>query len=558
MATGPTATPVLIVGGGPVGLTLSALLSDQGVDHLLVEAHPTTAHHPKARGIAARSMEILRRLGLEAEVRRAGLPASQVFFYRGRDLVDPDFVRTGVVPADSPDAPQPERTPAPGLICSQDVLEPILLGRARAAAGEDRIRFGTRLVSCTDEGDHVRAVLVERAGGRRYTVCADWLVGCDGAGSPVRAGAGIGMQGPTGLGHFLSVRFDAPLGAVVADRASASYFLTPPGRGGFMAVDNDRRWIHQYPFDPEQARDDEDFTDPRRLEELIRVAAGIADLDVRVRDTMVWRMDARLADAYRSGRILLAGDAAHVIPPTGGHGMNTGIGDADNLAWKLAAVVAGRATPALLDSYQAERRAPAREVIELSRANAAARSGYRIDDELLLDVVYRSTAVVPDPDDPHRPESFLAHGRAPVGPGHRLPHTRLIGPPGITSTLDLLAPAPGFTLIIGADEPAWRRQAEVAEASGSTVVVRVLDGGPVREREPGTFQRVCGVPATGAVLVRPDGHLAWRAPHPPAGPELLAVLRRVLSAPTRPTPPGAHPPAPDDDSRSRTHTNPDS
>ncbi|MFD7493610.1 FAD-dependent monooxygenase [Streptomyces sp. NPDC059832] len=519
----PTTTPVLIVGGGPVGLTLSNLLSRHGVDHLLVEARPGTSRHPKARGVSARSMEIFRRCGLEDAVRDAGLPASQVFFYRGRDLVDPAFVRTGVAhDASGGD----ENTPSPGMICSQDALEPVLLRRARELAA-DRVRFGVRLLSFTQDEEGVRAVLEDRADGEQHTVRTQWLVGCDGAASTVRAGAGIGMDGPTGLGHFLSVRFEAPLGEVVADRASASYFLTPPGQGGFMAVDNDHHWIYQYPFDPDHRRGDEDLTDRKRLESLVRTAAGIPDLEVTVRDTMVWRMDAQLASAYRSGRILLAGDAAHVIPPTGGHGMNTGVGDADNLAWKLAAVTTGHATAALLDSYQAERRPVARQVIDLSTENARARAGYRIDDELLLTAAYRSTAVVPGPGTPTRPPLDVS-GYHPSGdPGLRAPHTRLDGPPGISSTLDLVGP--DFALITAADTPAWQQQADAAAAAGIPVTVHRLDSGRLREEHPGSFNRLCALPAAGSVLVRPDGHVAWRAASPSTGPELLQALRSILT-----------------------------
>ncbi|MFJ1705075.1 FAD-dependent monooxygenase [Kitasatospora sp. NPDC088346] len=527
----PPTTTVLIAGGGPVGLTLSILLSRYGVDHLLVEARPDTARHPKARGVSARSMEILRRCGLEDEIRGAGLPASQVRFYRGRDLVDPDFVRSGV--AHDP-AGAEEHTPSPGLICSQDVLEPILLRRARESAAA-RIRFGTRLLTGAADGGGVSAVLEDLAGGGRHEVRAQWLVGCDGAGSTVRTGAGIGMDGPTGLGHFLSVRFEAPLGAVVADRASASYFLTPPGRGGFMAVDNDRHWIYQYPFDPDRPPGGADLTDRRQLADLVRAAAGLPDLEVTVRDTAFWRMDARLASAYRRGRVLLAGDAAHVVPPTGGHGMNTGIGDADNLAWKLAAVTDGRATTDLLDSYQAERRPVARQVIDLSADNARARAGYRIDDELLLTAAYRSAAIVAAPGAPVRPP-VDASGYHPSGePGCRAPHSRLTGPPGSSSTLDLVGT--GFTLITADGTPAWQHRADAAAAAGLPVTVHTLGAGRLREEHPGAFGRLCGVPASGAVLVRPDGHVAWRAAAPPAGPELARVLRSVLTGAAHPARP---------------------
>ncbi|MER7850751.1 FAD-dependent monooxygenase [Kitasatospora sp. NPDC096077] len=510
----PASTSVLIVGGGPVGLTLSVLLSRHGVDHLLVEAHPGTSRHPKARGVSARSMEVFRRCGLEPEIRRAGLPASQVFFYRGRTLVDPDFVRTG---APTPDGP--ERTPAPGLICSQDALEAVLARRARELA-PDAVRFATRLTGYREDGDGVHAVLEERDGGVRHTVRADWLIGCDGASSTVRAAAGIAMDGPTGLGHFLSVRFEAPLGAVVADRASASYFLTEPGRGGFLAVDNDRRWIYQHPYDPGRESVDALRDDHPRLARLVRDAAGLPELPVTVLDTTTWRMDARLAAAFRRSRVLLAGDAAHVTPPTGGHGMNTGIGDADNLAWKLASVVDGTAGEALLDSYQAERRPVARQVIDLSLANSRARTSYRIDDELLLTAAYTSTAVLPEtPSDPSAPPApprpaLDPEREHPEGvPGTRLPHLRI----GEGSTLDLVGP--GFTLF--AADVAWQRHADAATAAGPPVALRRL---------PADLLARLGLPPGGAALVRPDGHLAWRAARLPADEARLPdVLRRILA-----------------------------
>ncbi|MFF9348857.1 FAD-dependent monooxygenase [Streptomyces sp. NPDC014734] len=519
----PSKVSVLVVGGGPVGLTLSALLSGFAVDHVLVEARATTSRHPKARGLSARSMEIFRRMGLEPAVRRAGLPASQVFFYRGHDLVDPDFTRTA--PARAPEHGEDGRTPSPGLICSQDVLEPVLARRAGELAG-DRVRFGTRLVSFTDDGHAVRAVVEEAATGIRHVVTADWLVGCDGAASGVRTGAGIAMEGPTGLGRYLSIRFEAPLGDVVADRASASYFLTAPGRGGFMAVDNDRRWIYQYPLD-DTARP-RDLSGHAYLEHLVRTAAGIVDLDVTVHGTTTWRMDAQLAAAYRASRVLLVGDAAHTVPPTGGHGMNTGIGDADNLAWKIAAVTAGYAGDALLDSYGAERRPVARQVIDISTDNARSRTAYRIDDELLLTAAYRSTAVVAEPPRPGR-TALDPEGHRPLcAPGRRLPHVPLrAADGGAASTLDLVGP--GFTLIARGDGVPWRRRADAARRAGVPLTVHVLGAGGHREVRPGGWDAVEGTPGpSGAVLVRPDGHIAWQSSGDD-GAELTSVLRRVLS-----------------------------
>ncbi|WP_160311547.1 FAD-dependent monooxygenase [Streptacidiphilus melanogenes] len=528
-------TSVLVVGGGPVGLTLSCLLSAQRVDNVLVEAHRATSPHPKARGVSARSMEIFRRIGIEEEVRKAGLPAEHVSFYRGRDLVDPDFVRTGLVPQrdendrgdqDGDGDSSDERTPSPGLLCSQDALEPVLLRHATEPTGR-RIRFGTRLLSFAEDDEGVLAVVEAVDTGERHRIRADWLVGCDGAASAVRAGAGIAMEGPTGLGRYLSIRFEAPLGHVVADRASASYFLTTPGRGGFLAVDNDRHWIYQHPLaagEAEPAGDPAGPADPAdrpRLAELIRTAAGIPDLEVTVRDTSTWRMDAQLAADYRRSRVLLAGDAAHVIPPTGGHGMNTGIGDADNLAWKLAAVTAGHAGAALLDSYAAERRPIARQVIDVSADNARNRGSYRIDDELLLTAVYRSDAVAPEPGATPGHSALSVDGYRPAcRPGARLPHVRLADG---RSSLDLVGP--GFTLLTAAEGPAWRRRAESAGRSGIPVTPRPLD----READPARWTRLTGQgDTTAAVLVRPDGHVAWCGTRTVT--DLQAVLRRIVAS----------------------------
>ncbi|WP_198347249.1 FAD-dependent monooxygenase [Nocardia terrae] len=437
-------TSVLVIGGGPVGLTLSILLARMKIDHQVVESRLAPSPHPKARGISARSMEIFRRLGLESEIRAAGLPADHVAFFRGKTLDDPNYTRTVV------DSSRSGHTPAPGLLCSQDALEGVLSVHAG-----DRVRRGVRLISFEQNDSEVSATVRDERTGEESALRADWLIGCDGAHSTVRTGVGITMTGPTGLNEFLSVRFEAPLGAVVADRASASYFLT--GGGGFLAIDNDRQWIYQHPL---QGRDPGDID----LIARIRSGVGISDLPVRISGTATWRMDARSADNYRSGRVLLAGDAAHTVPPTGGHGMNVGIGDADNLAWKLAAVITGAAPESLLDTYESERRPLARRVIDISTANARARDSYRIDDELLLGTAYR------DSDTLIRTDGYVPAAAV----GDRLPHAWL---PDGRSTLDLVGP--GHVLLTG-------------------------------PQLPEDLRRLCGLSPTTALLVRPDGHIAAR------------------------------------------------
>lgn len=497
-------TDVAIIGAGPIGLTLSNLLSRQGIDHIVFEAHPGLSVHPKARGVAARSMEIFRSLGLEADVREAGLPAEHVRFYRGRDLVDPEFARSGPAPTDLITG----NTPSPGLICSQDVLEPVLLAHARRAGGD--LRFGVRAVRLQPDEDGVSVELASRDGEALGEIRAKFVIGCDGEASTVREQSGIGMSGDIGLGHYLSVRFEAPLGAVVADRASASYFLTGESRGGFLAIDNDTRWIYQYPLDPEDTDVEGLRADTNALVALVRTAAGIPDLDVTIHDTVVWRMDARLADTYRQGRILLAGDAAHLTPPTGGHGMNVGVGDADTLAWQLAAVLRGEAADALLDRYESERRPVGRRVIEISKENS--RKSYSIDDELLLNADYGTGE--PLPAQSYTPSTEV---------GRRLPHVALTGDDGRSSTLDLVDGR--FTVLTLHPNSEW--DAAVAALSGEYPALHYqsITDDSRAEVEPGAWTAAATLEPDDALLVRPDSHIARRFHGVSAASELRAAMR---------------------------------
>lgn len=498
-------TDVAIIGAGPIGLTLSNLLSRQGIDHIVFEAHPGLSVHPKARGVSARSMEILRSLGLEADIRASGLPAEHVRFYRGRDLVDPDFVRSGPTPADLVTS----NTPSPGLICSQDVLEPALLLHARRAGGD--VRFGIRALGLRSDEHGVTIELASRDGAAMGEVRARFLVGCDGAASTVRKQSGIHMSGDVGLGHYLSVRFEAPLGAVVADRASASYFLTGDGRGGFLAIDNQTKWIYQYPLDPEEVDVEDLRADTAALTELVRAAAGISDLDVDIQDTMVWRMDARLAESYRRGRVLLAGDAAHLTPPTGGHGMNLGIGDVDTLAWQLAAVVRGEAHESFLDQYEAERRPVGERVIAISTDNS--RTSYSMDDELLLSTNYGAGEAL-------RAEGF----KASADVGRRLPHIPLTTGGSPSSPLDLIDGR--FTLLTHHPSATWAAATDALVGEYPRLHYASITTAARVEVMPGSWVRATKLEPKAALLIRPDGHIAARL----HGSDPLQEAREAMSA----------------------------
>src|SRR6185436_4565771 len=357
---------VFIAGGGPVGLTASILLSRLGVSSLLVERHPGTSIHPKARGINTRTMEIFRQCGVESAVRAAGLhPEQSRFIIWARSLAGEELERR--VPARSrPEAQQ--LSPVLRCLCAQDDLEPVL--RAHAEALEPgQLRFGAELTDFRQDAEHVTATLREREGDS--VVRARYLIAADGARSRVRETLGIPMRGTPGLYRSLNVLLRADLRPWTADRPAALYFIEQPGlKATFLTINGVNRWgflINNLPVDGPA----DDYT-PERCAAIVRQAAGVPDLDVEILGAVPWVAAAQVAERYRDGRVFLAGDAAHHMPPTGGFGLNTGVQDVHNLAWKLAGVFHGWAGPTLLDSYDAERRPFGRAITAQALANSSA------------------------------------------------------------------------------------------------------------------------------------------------------------------------------------------
>lgn len=489
---------VLIAGGGPVGLSLAVRLAQLDVPVTLAERHPGTARFPKGRALSVRSMEIYRAWGLEDAITAAGLPRDQLAFYTGTTLTDPAGTRIVTNPTARP-LPSPTHT----LLCSQDRLEPLLREHAeRLAPG--RIHFGAELTGFTADTGGVTATLT---GDPSRTGRFDYLVGADGARSLVRDHLGIAMTGPADVSHNLNILFTADLAAHVADRRCAVYTITRQGpdslHGAFLAVDNDRRWLFNIVADGT----DPGFAgyDDRTCVELIRTAAGLPDLPVTLLERQVWRAGAQVADRFQASRVFLAGDAAHITTPYGGFGLNCGIADADNLAWKLAAVHHGHAGPALLDTYEPERRPVAlasaqeghRRLLDAITAHrAGAPPTARPSEGLVLGYHYTSGAVIPDGTDPPAGDP-VADYTPTARPGHRAPHLWIERNGRRMSTLDLLGP--DLTLLAGPD-------ARWADDAPAPITAHHLDG---------RFTDAYGISPAGAVLVRPDGHVAWRSPGTP-------------------------------------------
>jgi len=519
-------TPVLIVGGSLNGLTSALLLAHRGVSCMVVERHAGTSIQYKFRGISPRSMEIYRGLGIEAEIRARDLiddKAASVA--RMKNLADGEIAWQGVPWSDTSDI-----SPTTAATCDQDQLEPIL--RAHAARLGADVRFNTELIDFTQDGDGVSARVRDRATGVDRVVRARFLIAADGTQSPVREALGIARHGPGVLQQWMNVIFEADLPAVFEGRPLRSVFITDIN--GTFVPRGDGRWLMAVQYVPERGERAEDFT-PDHCRDLIRRGAGRPDLAVNVIDARSWDAAAAVADRYSEGRVFLVGDSAHVMPPTGGFGGNTGIQDAHNLAWKLEAVIRGVAGRGLLDSYDAERRPVADRTVAqaLARLQAWFKDPSRklpppepiVDDSaVIFGYCYPTGAFVAEPAD--TPGDFFENPRAPSGrPGSRAPHLNVKRAGQQRSTIDLFAGT--WVLCAGSQGRVWPDLLKRSASAGALQIVCQ----DLQQSWPAAY----GVDADGAVLIRPDGFVAWRRRHADEGAQgaLDAALNRVLAQQSR-------------------------
>jgi 2-polyprenyl-6-methoxyphenol hydroxylase-like FAD-dependent oxidoreductase len=529
--------PVLIVGGGPVGLALAGELGWRGVACELVEQTDGVIATPKMNEVNTRSMEFCRRWGIKRAVLDCPFPDDQAL-----DVV---FV-TSLAGHELARMPRPPRRqqktggPSPEhlQICSQLWFDPILQSFARSQPGVN-LRYRTRLekFEATDGGTIAELQNVES--GQRETISADYLVGCDGGGSGTREALGIALQGKGALGSSLHLYFRAPDLFARCGREPGVFFV---------AIDRGGLWANIRLIDP--ANDLWRIlvlnTDSRQTPETIDRAALLQraigrPIDVEWKGLSIWTRRSVVAERYGKGRVFLAGDAAHQLSPTGALGMNTGLGDAVDIGWKLAAVLEGWGGPGLLESYDSERRPIGLRNVGMATEFFFAHSVFdndlvAIEDDtetgralrrrlgegltkgvgrmfrtegLQLGYRYESSPIcigdgVPPPDNPERytPSSH---------PGGRAPHVWLGDG---RSTLDLFGR--GFVLLkFGAAQTAALQEA--AQARGVPLTVVDLD-------EP----EAAALYERRLVLVRPDGHVAWRGDAIPAN--AAAVVDRVRGA----------------------------
>jgi 2-polyprenyl-6-methoxyphenol hydroxylase-like FAD-dependent oxidoreductase len=518
--------PVLIVGGGPTGLSASLLLSRHGVRSILVECHPGTSIHPKARGLNVRTLELFRVWGLEVAVRAAASDLDRaVDVVWAPALVAPETRR-------APYGGAGERlqadSPTTSVGCAQDRLEQVLLEVARSF-GMGEVRFGQELVGLEQDGDRVTATVVDRATGTESVIRARWAIAADGAESTVRAMLGIRMDGPGALFHRLGIYFRADLREIAAQRPAILYLVSPPEGSGVLApVNLADLWLYMAPHDPDDLSEE-------RCVQLVRGAVGIPDLTVEVLSALPWSGASAVAERFRDGRVFLAGDAAHLIPPTGGQALNVGIQDVHNLAWKLAGHLSGWTGAALLETYEVERRSVALAVTDDVVKNLAAGPGAPRTEQFsnrgrVLGVSYDSSAVVPDGTDLPAVDNPVVEYVPSARPGSRAPHVWLEQDGNRISILDLFDTS--FVLLTGPAGTPWHPVAEQVSASLGIPLRCFAIGldGPLAD-SAGAWMDQYEIGPEGAVLVRPDGHVAWRATSAGVDPatQVRTALRRVLS-----------------------------
>jgi 2-polyprenyl-6-methoxyphenol hydroxylase-like FAD-dependent oxidoreductase len=507
----PGSVPVLVAGGGPVGLAAAVELGRRGIRCLVVEPRTVVSHaRPRCKTINVRSMEHLRRWGIADRLReRAPLPTSwsqDIVFctsLSGRELSR----FTGVLGL----APDGDRYPELGQQAPQYVLEELL----RDVVDElpaCTLATGLSVVDVDQDVDAVR-VTVADADGHRRVVMAEYVLGCDGPRSIVRDRIGSAYTGDHALRPNFGMVFTAPgLWPHVRHGRAVHYWVVNPTAPALVGPldQNDTWWVIAFGVDQESGE--------REAHRLIDAAVGAA-VEARVISTDPWTARMQIVDRMRVGRVFLAGDAAHLNPPFGGHGLNTGLGDAVDLGWKLAAVLDGWGGPGLLDSYEIERRPIQQEVIREATANMQVLStellADNLDDEDDAGAAAREAAGIRIQETKRQEfhaldlvlDLHIADSPVIVAGGARLRHSWLQSGQSLYDDL-----GPGFTLILFGGAETGDSLRKSAAARGVPLGVLDLRAEGLRDRYEADL-----------VLVRPDQYVVWHGDQHPAA----AVLDQV-------------------------------
>ena len=568
---------VLVVGIGPSGLAAAGFLSKYDVNVLAISKYAAPAPTPRATVANARSIEIYRDLGCEKEVQAVGVPLPKIY----NNVFATSFAGLEIGRYKSYGVP-PERqsdyalaSPCSGWNVPQHRLEPVLLKTARGYGAD--VRYSNEMLHIEQTADEVRARILDKDSGEEYDVRARYVVAADGGRSPTAEIFGVEFQGEEAYGDIVSMWVEADLEKYTAYRPGLIYSILQPGRhqfgGGWLCVRCWDEWLVSVAGATSETPESE-------LLERAYKTIGDPDVKIRIKQTYSWKVNHLYACEYRKGRVFLAGDAAHRHPPSGGLGANTSMQDSFNLAWKLAYVLKGKAGDGLLDSYHQERQPVGRHVVE--RANASLRNqrtvtkalslqglkekeldkGWQILENFFADTPeaaerranfseaiklgnyrsnaigvelgqrYTSCAVVSDgtPFPEYTRDPDLYYHRT-THPGAYVPHAWVLQGKKQISMIDITGKG-RFSLIIGLSGKGWASAAAKASAELG-IDIAILSIGPNCEYNDiyAEWAGVREVSEQGALLVRPDRHIAWRSAGGVDSPDkvLLAALRQVLA-----------------------------
>lgn len=532
MANAVIDTAVLIVGAGPIGLALAGDLGGRGIECLIIEQSDGVVYHPRATALNARTMELLRRWGLSEQVKRDGTPpdfphtALYLTSFDGYEIARIERPSHGGL---KPSPISPERPQR----CNQLWLDPILRDRATGFKSVT-LRYRCRFESLVEHDDKVVATVRDMESGEQQSIAARYVVDCSGSHSPIRRALNIRMSGQSEVEHHVSVFMRLPELWTHHDKGKAALTFFVDEKGSWRSlVMIDGKELYRFGIAGKQYYDNPEAVD---VTQHFNEVAG-PSIPREIFSVIRWSACDVVADKYRIGRVFLAGDAAHQNHPSGGFGLNTGMGDVDDLGWKLAAVLQGWGGSSLLDSYEIERRPVglrninqaytghvdnrdrpshpdiAKDTPEGARARArmkeqilASQPSMVLTDGIALGYRYDPSPIVWNDGTPPTPDTISVY--VPTArPGSRAPHAWIAEG---RSTVDLFGG--GFVLLRLGEEPPNSSTIEQAFARREVPLEVVAIANP----------EIAQLYERKLVLVRPDGHVAWRSDTLPEDPAVLA------------------------------------